>query len=72
MLITLDFFVLCTYADPGEALKEVTDTNGAHARFSFLRGILKERLLVQLEAFNEGDLVLAQKLREQALRIYLL
>jgi len=50
----------------------VTDTNGGHARFSYLRRIFKELLLEQLEADNEGDVVLVQRLREQALYIYLL
>ena len=32
-------------ADPRDALKEVTDTNSGHARFSYLRRIFTERLL---------------------------
>ena len=32
-------------ADTGETLKGVTDTNGAHNRFSYLRGIFKKHLL---------------------------
>lgn len=47
-------------ADPGDSLKEVTDNNGRHARFSYLRRIFKERLLEQLEAHNEGDMVLTR------------
>jgi len=57
---------------PGNAL-EVSDTRGAHARFSYLRRIFKERLLEQLEADNEGGMEEeVQKLRDQALLIYLL
>jgi len=59
-------------ADSKDVLKEVADTNGGHARFSYLRRIFKERLLEQLGASNEGDMVLTRKLHEQALRIYLL
>jgi len=58
--------------DPGEALSEVNDTKGAHARFSYLRRIFKDRLLEQLQADNDGDLVPVRKLRKQTLRIYLL
>jgi hypothetical protein len=51
----------------------VNDTKGAHARFSYLRRIFKESLLQQLEADNEGGMEeKVQKLRAQALRIYLL
>jgi len=32
----------------GDALDEVTETRGAHARFSYLRRIFKERLQLQL------------------------
>jgi len=31
--------------DLGDAVKEVTDTNGGHAQFSYLRKIFKEHLL---------------------------
>ena len=43
-------------SSPGDALKEVTETRGAHARFSYLRRIFKERLQLQLELDNEGGM----------------
>jgi hypothetical protein len=60
-------------SSPGYALEEVNDTGGAHARFSYLRRIFKERLLQQFEADNKGDMEdEVQNLWAQALRIYLL
>jgi len=59
-------------ADPRDTLKEVTDKKGGHARFSYLRIIFKERLLEQLQAYNEYDMVFMRQLQEQALRIYFL
>jgi hypothetical protein len=32
-------------SNPGDAIEEVTDTRGSHARFNYLRRIFKERLL---------------------------
>jgi len=68
----MDMMIQHLGADPGDALKEVTDTNRGHARFSYLRRIFKEHILEQLGAYNEGDMVLIRKLREQAPHIYLL
>ena len=48
------------------------DTSGGLARFSYMRRLFKERLLEKLEADNEGDMVLARRVREQALHIYFL
>jgi len=58
--------------DPGDTFKEATDTNGGHARFSYLRMIFKKLFLKQLGVSDEGDMVLTRKLQEHALRIYLL
>jgi len=60
-------------SDPGDALKEVTQTIGVHARFSYLAKIFKQCLLWKLELFNEGSMDdEVQGLRDQALQIYLL
>jgi len=59
-------------SSPGDSLEEVNDTRGAHAQFSYMRRIFKELLLQQLEADNDGDMEEVQKLRDQALRIYLM
>jgi len=60
-------------SSPRVALDEVNETGGAHARFSYLRKIFKERLLLQLELDNEGGMEEeVQRLRDQALRIYLM
>lgn len=60
-------------SSPGDALDGVNETKGAHARFSYLRRIFKERLLQQFEADNEGRMEEeVQKLSDQALRIYLM
>jgi len=57
----------------GDALKEVTETRGAYARFSYLRKILKQRLQLQLELDIEGGMEEeVQSLQDQALHIYLL
>jgi len=50
-------------ADPRDAIKEVTNTRGAHAQFWYLRKIFKQCLLQQLEAYNEGDMEEVRKLR---------
>jgi len=41
---------------PGDALDEVNETRGAHARFNYLRKIFKYPLLLQLELDNEGGM----------------
>jgi len=57
----------------GDALDEVTETRGAHARFSYLRRIFKERLQLQLALDNEGGMEeKVQRLLDQALHIYLM
>ena len=43
-------------ANLGDANEEVNDSRGAHARFSYLRRIFKERLQLQLELDNEGGI----------------
>jgi hypothetical protein len=43
-------------SSPGDALDEVNETRGAHARISYLRTIFKERLLLQFELDNEGGM----------------
>jgi hypothetical protein len=60
-------------SSPGDAIEEVNDIRGAHARFWYLRKIFKQRLLQQMNADNEGDIEEeVQKLRGQAICIYLL
>jgi hypothetical protein len=60
-------------SSPGDAIEEVNDIRGAHARFWYLRKIFKQRLLQQMNADNEGDIEEeVQKLQGQAIRIYLL
>jgi hypothetical protein len=57
----------------GDALDEVTETRGAHAQVSYLTKIFKQRLQRQLELFNEGGMdEEVQRLRDQALRMFLL
>jgi len=57
----------------GDALGGVTETRGAHARFNYLKKILKERLQLQLVLDNKcGMEEDVQRLRDQALCIYLL
>jgi hypothetical protein len=57
----------------GDALDEVNDTRGAHARFSYLMRIFKERLMKQLKFDNEGGMKEeVRKFWDQALRIYLM
>ena len=53
-------------ANLGDANEEVNDSRGAHARFSYLKRIFKERLLQQLEGDMEEEV---QKLQAQAIRI---
>jgi hypothetical protein len=56
-----------------DALDEVTGTRCAHAQFNYLRRIFKERLQLQLAIDTEGGMEEeVQRLRDQALRIYLM
>jgi len=60
-------------SDPGEALVEVTQTKGAHCRFSYLRRIFKDRMLEQLALETEyGVTQEVRRLRDQVVRMYLL
>jgi len=52
----MDLMIRYLGSDPGDALEDVTNTRGAHARFSYLTKIFKECLLRQLELFNEGGM----------------
>jgi len=57
----------------GDALKEVEKTKGAHCRFGYLKRIFKERLKEQRDLETEfGVTQEAQRLRDQAVHIYLL
>jgi len=57
----------------GDALKEVEKTKGAHCRFGYLKRIFKERLKEQRDLETEyGVTQEVQRLRDQAVRIYLL
>jgi len=69
----VDLMIRYLGSDPSDALKEMTNTRGEHAMFSCLTKIFKQCLLWQLELFNEGGMdEEVQRLRDQALRIYLL
>jgi hypothetical protein len=69
----VDMMIQYFRSSPGDALDEVNETRGAHARFNYLRKIFKQRLLLQLELDNEGGVEEeVQRLRDQALRIYLM
>jgi hypothetical protein len=60
-------------SDLGDALKEVKKTKGAHCRFSYLETIFKERLKEQRDLVDEYVVTEeVQRLRDQAIRIYLL
>jgi hypothetical protein len=60
-------------SDMGDALTEVENTKGAHCRFSYLERIFKERLKEQRDLATEyGVTEEVRRLREQAIRIYLL
>jgi len=60
-------------SDPGEAVVEVTQTKGAHCRFSYLRRIFKDCMLEQLALETEyGVTQEVRRLRDQVVRIYLL
>jgi len=41
----VDMMIRYLGSNPGDAIEEVTDPKGSHARFSYLRRIFKERLL---------------------------
>jgi len=57
----------------GDVHKEVEKTKGAHCRFSYLEKIFKERLKEQRDLEIEyGVTQEVQRLRDQAVRIYLL
>ena len=69
----VDLMIRYLGSDPGDALEEVTNTRGAHARFSYLSNIFKQRLLRKLKVFHEDGMIEeVQRLRDQALRIYLM
>jgi len=59
-------------AGMGDTLKEVNDTKGGHARFSYLKRIFKKRLLKAQEAYNVGDRVEMQQMLTKVILIYLL
>ena len=60
-------------SDLGDALKEVEKTKGAHCRFNYLERIFKERLNEQRDLVEEyGVTEEVERLRDQAVRIYLL
>ena len=60
-------------SNTGDALKEVEKTKGAHCLFSYLERIFKERLKEQRDLETEyGVTQEVQRLRDQAVRIYLL
>jgi hypothetical protein len=60
-------------SDPGETVVEVTKTKGTHCRFIYVRMIFKDRMLEQLALETEhGVTQEVQRLRDQAVRIYLL
>ena len=57
----------------GDTLKEVEKTKGAHCRFSYLERIFKECLKEQRDLKTEyGVTQEVRRLRDQAVRIYLL
>jgi len=69
----VDWMVEHLGSDPGDAIREVTQTKGAHYQFSYLRKIFKECMLEQLELETEyGVTQEVRRLRDQAVRIYLL
>jgi hypothetical protein len=60
-------------SDIGDALREVKRTKGAHCRFSYLKEIFKEHLKEQRDLAAEyGVTEEVERLRDQAVRIYLL
>ncbi|XP_024634854.1 protein MAIN-LIKE 1-like [Medicago truncatula] len=60
-------------SDTGDALIKVDKTKGAHCRFSYLERIFKDRLKEQRDLAAEyGVTEELQRLRDQAVRIYLL
>jgi len=69
----VDLMIRYPGSDMGDALEEVTSTRGAHARFSYLSKIFKQRLLRQLKVFLEDGMAeKVQRLRDQTLHIYLM
>jgi len=69
----VDMMIRYMGSSAGDALDEVTETRGAHARFSYLRRIFKERLQLQLALDNDGGMKdEVQRLRDQTLHIYLM
>jgi hypothetical protein len=60
-------------SDSGDALIDVEKTKGAHYRCSYLEKIFKDRLKEQRDLAAEYDVIEeVERLRDQAVRIYLL
>lgn len=56
--------------DGGDTWKEVDDTEGGHARFSYLKIIFKERLREARTAYHDGQFDEMQQTRDQSLQVY--
>ena len=68
----VDLMVELLGANPGDARKNVDQTKGAHAKFSFLRNMLVQSFEDVAEAKAEGDLVRRNTCRDQCICIFLL